>query len=139
MSAIREVVGPRGKRPSDADCQASCSSTVSLGIRRPRSRAAACSACLPGRLALPSKRAWSRCPRPQGGAVPGGGPVGSLAVLVAASTRAASPGAPRSSVLRSAAPLAVACPSPAVVNCPRAVQTHWRCVWRDVVRGVSSA
>ena len=37
--------------------RASCSPAVSLGIQRPRSRAAACSACSPGRLASPSKRA----------------------------------------------------------------------------------
>ena len=97
----------------------SCSPPVSLGTQRPRSWVAACPACSLGWLASPSKRAYSRCPRPQGGAVPGGRPIGSLAVLVAASTRAASPGAPRSSAVRSAAPLAVACPSPAVVTCPR--------------------
>ena len=46
--------------------RADCSPAVSPGIHRPRSWAAACSAWSLERLSSPSKRAQSRCPRPQG-------------------------------------------------------------------------
>ena len=46
--------------------RASSSSVVTLSVHMPRSWAAACFALSLGKLASPYKRAYSRCPRPQG-------------------------------------------------------------------------
>ena len=121
---LPEVSGPRSKQPSDADRQ---------GKQLLRGEPVDAHAQVLGRrlfcvVAGAAGVAFQACVvqmrPPPGWKVSGGGLVGLLPVLVPASRRAPLPGAPRLSGVRSAALLAVACPSFVAVACsvcPRGV------------------
>ena len=119
--SLREVAGPQTKQPSYADCQGELLTCGKPGDPEAQVLGRRLFCLFAGAVGVALQACVVQVPPPGEQAVPGGGPIGLLAVLVAASTRAPSPGAPRSSAVQSAAPLAVACPSPAVVTCPRAV------------------
>ena len=119
--SLRQVAGSQGKQPSDADCQGELFPCGKPGDPEAQVSGRRLFRLFARAVGVALQACVVQLSPPPGGAVPGRGPVGSLAVLVAASTRAPSSGAPRLSVVRSAPPLAVACRSPAAVTCPRAV------------------